>query len=359
MSIQPSGAQPIQPAPRDRHPRRVRRAAAIAATALGLAAAGGGAITVGADQAEAVTNAAPTASAPAVVRLDFFRVSDGASVGTCSGLTLTRHWVLTSAHCLRGRSVSTSRVQVSRTIAPSVNEVVYPTGPARFHNHPDYDERLGTIDRGNDVGLVQLQGDGQRAFTAGRIYDGPTRGDGWKDSRATVAVHGYGRPGVPGSSTCAATGSGTKRFGWITLTGDTVDAGTFGTGEPLAVEGHETNQRICEGDSGGTWSIDGPAGPLAFALTSGPGARFHDLTSPWATLIRPKLAWAQQQGTAKGQPFTCTTRTQYALQYLTCAEPTPPRPPVADPGPGTLDPGTTPRAPGAALPGGTGRVAQG
>lgn len=329
-------------------PRRLRRATAVVAAALGLATAGAGAIAVGADQADAVTSAAPTASAPWVVRVDFVRISDGAGVGSCSGITLTRHWVLTSAHCLRGRSVSTYRVQVLATPAPATTQVVYPTGTARFHNHPDYDEALGTLDRGNDVGLVQLGGAGLSTFTPARIYDGPIRGDRWQGHQATVAVHGYGRTNVAGSSSCGPAGSGgTKRFGWIALTGTTIDAGTFGTGEPLAVQAREGNQHICEGDSGGTWAIDGPNGPLAFALTSGPGARFHNLTDPWATLIRPKLGWAQTTGTAKGTPFTCTSTTQYALSFITCAEPTPPRPPVADPTPGTLDPGRTPRAPGA------------
>lgn len=313
--------------------RRLGRPAAIATAALALAGLGAAGIASTPAPADAVTNATPTASNPATIRVDFFRISDGSHVGMCSGLSLTRHWVMTSAHCLKGRSVSTYQVRVSRANTSGGNDTVYAQGAASFYNHPDYDEAFGTIDRGNDIGLVKLYGAGLSTFTPARIYDGVIRGDGWKGRHDRVAVHGYGRTNQAGSSACGPSStSGTKRFGWITLSGSTFDAGTFGTGEPLAVQGKEGTQKLCHGDSGGPWSMDGPAGPLAFALNSGPGARFHNLTDPWATLIRPKLGWAQTTAAAKGVPFTCTSQSQFALAFIACAEPTPPRP-----RPGTID----------------------
>lgn len=340
---------------------RTRVAAGVLASVLALAGSLG--VDAWRDRADAVTHASVTATNPSAVRIDFVRRSDGQEEARCSGLVISRHWILTSAHCLRGRSINTYNVRVVRTNAAGTNDTLYPVGAASFSNHPDYDERFGTIDRGNDIGLVRLYDNGLSSATPARIYDGFIKGDGWKGRHDRFGVHGYGQSNVAGSNDCSASVSGVKRFGWFDLGGSTVDAGWLGTGDPQAVSAPDGTSRLCHGDSGAPWGFDGPLGSLAFALQSGPGARLHGVlggSDQWATLIRPKVGWMTDTSRAKGLPLTCYQYTQFALVYVSCAEPTPPPPPREN-GPlvGTVSaaPGRTPAAPGPVVSGTIGQVA--
>ena len=108
------------------------------------------------DSAKAVTTAPRSTQMPWSVRLTFYTPS-GAE-GVCSGVVLTKHWIVTAAHCLHGRAKSTDQVRVDYG-GSYRSTPLYAQGTASFYNHPDYDE-IGFLkgDWGDDIGLVRRTG---------------------------------------------------------------------------------------------------------------------------------------------------------------------------------------------------------
>ena len=131
--------------------------------------------------AAAVTNAAKSTQMPWSVRLLISRIDSDEGM-RCTGVALTQHWILTSAHCLEGRAKSTDEVQVDLGEGTTP---LYPSGTGSYYNHPDYDTILGYHgDWGDDIGLVRLYGEGIFPELRAKIYHGrevedPSR---WKEA---------------------------------------------------------------------------------------------------------------------------------------------------------------------------------
>jgi hypothetical protein len=192
---------------------------------------------LGLERPKAITNANPTTEQPWSVGLRFSN-GDG-----CSGISISQHWIVTSGHCLRGKSYQTHTVEVYRN--EKATGLIY-SGRASYYNHPHYDPGPFGGDRGDDIGLVRLRDDGMVPDLTARIYHGPPISPpplappSHKSRGAVVFVAGYG-PGTNagGSKNCDdAKDSAKKRIGRLTLSGNMDDNGTLGFGNAIAVEGH-------------------------------------------------------------------------------------------------------------------------
>jgi trypsin/VCBS repeat protein len=274
------------------------------------------------DSSKAVTTAPRTTEMPWAVRLTFYTPSGMDAV--CSGVVLTKHWIVTAAHCLHGRAKSTDQVRVDYG-GSYRSTPLYAQGTASFYNHPDYDE-IGFLkgDWGDDIGLVRLYGDGIFPELRAKVWDGDTN---WKDGAKIFYAAGYGLGSDPGASDDCDDGQlGLKRLGRFKLTGNTDDNGIFGFGNPIAVEARSAgwygNNRLCPGDSGGPWAFsvggaqDGEK--FLFGLSGGTWKRSNPFLGGnyWAVLVRPKLFWITDVAAEKGVPIKCPRLDDLGSYYL-------------------------------------------
>jgi hypothetical protein len=317
-----------------------RRLLALAALVLGAG-------LCAAAPASAVTNAPVTSDIRWSVELRF----DDDSV--CSGLVLTTHWIVTAAHCLAGRSVSTDQVEVLRQGTSGVT-TAYPLGPGSYYNLPGYGGNgiLGS-DVADDLGILRLYGNGVRGAYA-KIYDGPAAEDpdNWRGADTPFQVAGYGWGSDVGSpKSCDAAGAtiGPKRIGRFQLTGRTYDHGWFGLGNPVAVEGKILDSKLCGGDSGAPWVFSVNGEYLAFAVHSTSGdVRKHWSDGVWGVLLPRRMKWIIEKAAEKGVPIECHRSESLSTPYRWCREesehPTQPQPPIDDPvvAPPAGDPGPPP-----------------
>jgi Trypsin/FG-GAP-like repeat len=271
---------------------------------------------------------------PWSVRLLISRIDSDEGM-RCTGVALTQHWILTSAHCLEGRAKSTDEVQVDLGEGTTP---LYPSGTGSYYNHPDYDTILGYHgDWGDDIGLVRLYGEGIFPELRAKIYHGrevedPSR---WKEAGKIFFVAGYGRGSDPGEGAdCpdASSAGGTKRLGRFKLTGQTDDNGVLGLGNPIAVQAREAGSagahKLCHGDSGSPWAFsvdDKPSGDkLVFGLTGGDRLRSTLLIrgGTWANLLTAKMKWVVETAAAKGVPIVCPTFEDLGsvYRYRQCTE---------------------------------------
>jgi hypothetical protein len=281
-------------------------------------------------RAAAVTSAPETPQMPWSVRLTFTKASG--KQGICTGVALTQHWIVTAAHCLHGRAKSTDQVRVDYGGSPALTPL-YSQGTASFYNNPDYDHALfGFIqgDRGDDIGLVRLYGDGIFPELRAKIYNGDRD---WKDGASIFFAAGYGLGSDPGRGVDCDDGElGPKRLGRFKLTGNTDDNGIFGFGNPIAVEARSAGwggeNRICPGDSGSPWAFSVGASEtgekFVFGLTGGTWNRSMPTLGGnyWAALLRPKLKWITDTTAAKGVPITCPSFDDLgsSYRYRQCSE---------------------------------------
>jgi hypothetical protein len=281
--------------------------------------------------AAAVTNAAKSTQMPWSVRLVISRIDSGEGV-SCTGVALSQHWIVTAAHCLRDRSKQTDEIEVDLGKGTTP---LYAEGPASYYNHPDYDHRVVFLgDRGDDVGLVRLYGEGIFPERRAKIYHGeevedPSR---WKDGARIFFAAGYGFGTEPGGSDdCDAGVPGTKRLGRFKLTGNTDDNGTLGFGNPIAVEARNAGfggvNRLCEGDSGSPWAFsigNQPDGEkLVFGIFGGNGRRSSPThgNNYWAALLTARMKFVTETTASKGLPISCPIYDRGSIySYRQCTE---------------------------------------
>lgn len=238
-----------------------------------------------------ITNASGTSQIPSAVSLFIY------DSGLCSATILSPHWILTAAHCLEGVPNG-----ATIDIADGNGGTIY-SGTANFHTHPHYGGTSvwGTSDTDDDVGLVQIPGDGLVPPDTAAFYtDHLDKGD-------VVAVigFGYGSP-VGSSSDCDDGFYGPKRIAFYPLT----------TVETEKLEIDYGNQEICPGDSGGPWH-EWLAGRHMVVGLSANRRWYNDAD---AVRVRPKIDWFEEASAAVREPLTCPTYVHEGYQYRECFE---------------------------------------
>jgi hypothetical protein len=299
---------PPQPKNLRRHHRTGLAIRRVLLTALLVAA---GSICAGAG---AITNANPSTAMPWAVRLTFIKIKSG-KTAYCTGNVLSQHWIITAAHCLRGRSNESDRVAVDHGAGQLP---LYGRARASFYNHPDYNH---IADWGADLGLVRLYGDGIFPELHARVWDGTN--EYWKAGGAVsffAAGYGWGTDPVKGEKCNDPDATiGVKRLGRFQLTGKTRDSGLFGQGDPIAVKVKSAEQTgkhdLCQGDSGGPWAfaVGGrPTGEMfVFALYAG---EYTPWTGSWGPLLPPRMKWVTE-ATKTSLPLACPSYLDWGSYY--------------------------------------------
>ncbi len=261
-----------------------------------------------AEQSAAVTVAPSTLEAPWSVQL----VDDDA----CTAEALTRHYLLTAAHCLFGKPEFAGGREVFWVDPSTGNKNRIYSGDATYILDPEYDHE--SSDRVHDFALVQLEGDGINLPSYARLYDDPRQP--WASSfsgNRQFEVAGFGRGSDPGaaSSACPTDGGGIKRLGKdFALTGQNIDV----SGSPAKVSGRFTaKQELCDGDSGAPWMLRRGNTLMQFAVHSGSRGR-RGSAQKAATLVRPKLDWIRAQSFFRGKPVECRPDTRDGHRFLAC-----------------------------------------
>jgi hypothetical protein len=267
------------------------------------------------EHATAITNANRTALAPWSVGLVITKIGPGGKSQLCTGTALTRHWIVTSAHCLSGKSVRTHTIKVFPESARAEASWVY-SGKASYYNHPAHGSSRFGGDKADDLGLVRLYGDGMVPDITAKVENGPNVADPsrWKDGAWIFFVAGFGSgTDVGKGQDCDDRNAtdGSKRIGRFRLSGNTDDNGILGLGNPIAVEGETLDNELCPGDSGSPWAFATGGSPYkemrVFGVHSGSGLRSNPLlgTDDWATLLPPRMRWITDTSAAKGLPINC------------------------------------------------------
>lgn len=246
---------------------------------------------------DAISNAEESDDAPQIMQIE--RVGGG----RCSSTMLTRHYLLTAAHCAP-KDGSFADVAV-RWVDPKTEEVetIY-EGEAFYYVHPSY-EGAGKYD--NDMAVVYLF-DGADEEWRGRLYADSR--EPWKTSyqgSREFSVIGWGRGSDAGSATaCPEDGGGVKRRsdGWQVVPTDVA--------KPKQTAGTNATQEICKGDSGTSWLLSHKGKLLTFAVHGGGTGTEH------ASLVAPKLSWIES---VLGSDATCKTyKTSDGYAYRRCEE---------------------------------------
>jgi trypsin len=296
-------------------------AASIAGVLLVLAIVGF------ARSANAVTNAPASSHMPWAVGLALRKSNDHrtglAGAELCSGSALSQHWILTAAHCLRGKTNESHRIRVYTEVGDLYE------GKASYYNHPDY---AGEGDWGDDLGIVRLYEDGLLPELQAKVENGPNveDPDRWRNGGQIFLIAGFGRGTDPSRGRSCDDDdarSGVRRIARFKLTGTTDDNGVFGLGNPIAVEAEPILNEACPGDSGAPWAFASGANPAndprVFAVHSGKGSKspWHGYDD-WAALVPARMRWVTDKAFAKGLPLNCPSygeRGEYG-SYRRCSE---------------------------------------
>jgi hypothetical protein len=265
---------------------------------------------------EEVTNASTTTLVPWSIQTVF-------EDSICTGSMITQHWIVTAAHCLKGRSINTDPIKIYRVDPASGQKVLVYNGAASYWYHPDYDS--WTADRGDDLGLIRLYGSGVVGPYADIYADSRQP---WYDDVGTYLaqawIAGYGKGSdVGGPKKCDQPGvySGQKRLGRVALSGDVDEDGIFGTGPAIGVEGLRSfDQDICPGDSGAGWSFWRGGRFMLFGVHNGNHSTTDWSGDEWATLVGAKMSWITTTTAARGLAIYCPAYYASGYRFRACHE---------------------------------------
>ncbi len=258
---------------------------------------------------EAVIRANATLEAPWAVQLG------GDTV--CTAEALTRHWLITAAHCVFGKpELRTGRTVQAVNPTTGAMTTVF-NGNARYIIHPSYSHT--SADRVHDLALVLLDGDGMNLPSFARIYNDAR--EPWVKNftgNRNFEVAGFGLGSNPGGvSECDDGAGGIKRLGTsFRLNGLNQEPWFQG---PMKVTGLYTgDQQLCDGDSGAPWLLRRGHSLMQFAVHSGSRGAIGGQKA--ATLVKPKLDFIRQESINQGRPIECFTDTRDGYKFLSCQD---------------------------------------
>ena len=260
------------------------------------------------ETSEAVLRANATREAPWSVHLE--------GDTNCTAEALTKHWLITAAHCLFGKTEVGPRTVTAVNPTSGAESIVF-SGSGRFIIHPNYNHTSST--RVHDFALVELDGDGMNLPSFVRLYNDAREPwvKGFTGNRDfEVAGFGFGsNPG--GASECDAGALGTKRLGTaFRLNGLNQEPIFQG---PMKVTGLYTGeQQLCDGDSGSPWMFRRGHTLMQFAVHSGSRGAIGGQKA--ATLVRPKLDFIRQETASRGRPIECFQDTKDGYAFLSCQD---------------------------------------
>ncbi len=270
-----------------------------------------------------ITNAPATLLAPEIVRL-YIQKDHGTL--TCTGITLTRRIILTAAHCVeKARGIQVFYYDG----AYKSGTIVFPStgafGAASFHTHPAFDGSPFLRTNDNDIAVVRLANPGMSTYERAKIYFDDRRP--WlpnNDEGRRVHAFGVGWGSSPGSSSdCDASGNNIN----IKRHADRiyVQSGLFSF-EPEKIKASMDGQHICNGDSGGAWTLKrndkrGRAHFLTFAI------HYYHTEDGWfdtayGTSIRRYWEWIIGRAHAADVSLACPTSVLpgSGYRYKSCRE---------------------------------------
>jgi carboxymethylenebutenolidase len=253
---------------------------------------------------------------PFVVRLLLKRTSGG-NEKPCTGVVLSKHWVMTAGHCVRGAPVhddNKDRVKVrsgANATSDSANVFV---GGGSYYIHPEYSG--SNRDLGDDFALILLYDGGMSSFTPAKIMGESSAGYLTSEIGRGIGhawIAGYGQGSGPGGAKSCSTGTGgVSRTGnfkivpnWPNGSGQIPTR--WSPGSPFINEmrlkfGHHTP---CDGDSGGPIYFQYDGQDVVAGLHAGTVNDFLTELHKGPS-IRRRLDWIIDMSKNKGVPLKCT-----------------------------------------------------
>jgi trypsin len=262
---------------------------------------------------DAITNANPTTGAAYAVQIQAGPLS-------CSAVTLSKHWLITAAHCFSGQPGS-ANLTVYRGTYPGQKPIAF-QGYVDVYIDPAYDSSDPGSDTSvaHDVALVRMSGTGLDVFTTIKVYSGPETP--WTTRGSTVDAIGYGWGSDPGGrEDCSSETDhtdltfGTKRRAHFAFTG-------AGENNWDGVDIYSSIRSLCHGDSGGPSVLVRNGEDYLVGLFS---YGFYWLSPRQEEpRIDPKMAWIQQIASFVTPALSCPLvrdhRYTVEVDYRVCSE---------------------------------------
>jgi secreted trypsin-like serine protease len=262
-----------------------------------------------ADVASDITNASQSSGAPEAVMLEI----NGAF---CTGLVLTKNWIVTAGHCTTGKT----RVQVTMRQSDGTDLVTFPSGAATFYTHPSFTP--DSHDYNDDIGLIRLPGSGMSAYLTARIY--VDAANEWDSSSSTAHVWGWGRGTDPSRSwTCdqledealgALPGETLKVKRWASLRTRT-DSTSLRARMTQMLDSQGQIMELCGGDSGAPVFLNRDSALMAYAVYNGNPSGVAE-----GTAIKPKLNWIEETTINASLPISCLLYTNTTTDFRRCQQ---------------------------------------
>lgn len=228
-------------------------------------------------------------------------------LGTCTGIVLSQHYILTAGHCLE------SNREVDLTVRSGTQgEVTLYRGRANVGVHPSYRE-----DDGHwmyDAGLILLQGGGMSTVPEVRFYAGTDAP--WTQPDGLFQGVGYGRGSEPGDAqNCSDYARfGARRRGNFRFLG----RGKVVGGVWRAFDAQSSVRSLCPGDSGGPLVLNRGGRPYVFGITSRSYLRAGAPVT--GILTEPNFPDIELGSRQAGRPLSCPIRNEGGLSFRVCSE---------------------------------------